>query len=145
MDEKGYSWAPSPHTADLAISITANSQSGLFMAAMEGLIGILELPERLPEPHQMQDYGLTAKTDSIENALVDFLNECIYLMEVEELIPHLLLVAEYSAGKLKAAIQCRRVTHEDRLYIGHIKAATYSDLEVTEVDGIYYARIIFDT
>ncbi len=145
MEEKGYIWAPSPHTADLAISITANSQAGLFMAAMEGLLGTLEIPESFPEPHQMQDYGLTAKTDSIENALVDFLNECICLMEVEELIPHLILVVEYSRGSLKAAIQCRRVTPKDRMFIGHIKAATYSDLEVTEVDGIYYARIIFDT
>ncbi len=145
MSDKTYNWAPSPHTADLAISISASDHAGLFMAAMEGLIGILELSSAEPEPNQITDYTLTQKSDSIENSLVDFLNECIFLMEVEELIPFELSMIEISDDVLRAAMRCRMVMPGDRPYVGHIKAATYSDLEVTEAGGIYYARIIFDT
>jgi SHS2 domain-containing protein len=145
MDEKSYSWAPSPHTADIAISIIADSHDGLFMAALEGLLGSLELPQCQPEPDQITDYTLTQKSGSIESNLVDFLNECIFLMEVEELIPFEFSVIEYSRGMLKAALKCREATRDDKMCIGHIKAATYSDLEVTELEGQYYARIVFDT
>ena len=145
MSESSYNWAPSPHTADLAIAISASDYAGLFHAALAGLIGSLEISADAPPPSGITEYTLHQESGGIESNLVDFLNECIYLMEVEDLVPYGLRSIAYSNHVLDAVLLCRPVGGEDSQTIGHIKAATYSDLEVKDVDGKYEAKIVFDT
>jgi len=140
-----YTWQPSPHTADLAIAISASEKGGLFYAALAGLLGILELDASTPAEQEMTEYGLTLKSYGIESSLVDFLNECVYLMEVEDLVPVGIHELTYGDDSLRAVLLCRPVIDADRPDIGHVKAATYSDLNVELSDGMYKAKIVFDT
>jgi len=140
-----YDWTPSPHTADLAIEITGDSREGLFHAALDGYVGSLGI-QKIPDTNvKVSEYGLDITVNDIEEALVDFLNECIYIVEVEELIPFQIKSVKFDGKNLDSVIQCRPIKKEERADSGHIKAATYAALEVTETDGIYRTRIIFDT
>ena len=76
---------------------------------------------------------------------MDFLNECIFQMEVEELIPFKLLSVQIDGREYDMVLHCRPATDEEMKNIGHIKAATYSALEVRQKDGRYSADLIFDT
>ncbi len=145
MHQPTYSWQPSPHTADLAIAIAATDHDGLFRAALDGLLGSIELDPAQPDEHEISEYGLNLKSYEIEAALVDFLNECIYLMEVEDLVPFRIHSISYDGDSLRSVIHCRPVRKSERNEIGHIKAATYSDLKVEKTDSEYRTRIIFDT
>ena len=145
MTEPSYKWAQSPHTADLAISISANHQSDLFRAAFDGLLGLQGIDANPPESGKHSEFNLEINVDEIENALVDFLSECIYVIEVEEVIPYEIEEVTYDGNVLIAKIRCRPIRNDERKELGHIKAATYSDLKVLKVEGHFTAKIIFDT
>jgi SHS2 domain-containing protein len=141
-----HSWKSSPHTADLAIEIESNDHAGLFHAAFEGLLGILEISlSALSESASITEHSLTEKFCSLEDGLVDFLNECIYLMDAEELIPYKIHWLALKADSLDAVLHCRDVSDEERSRVTHIKAATYSDLEIVRVGNLFRAKIILDT
>jgi SHS2 domain-containing protein len=145
MDESSYKWEPSPHTADLAVQISAKELPGLFHAALAGLLGSLEIDASVADDIRTVEYNLHISFNEPEAALVDFLNECIYLMEVEELVPVAIGSLKLHKNRLEAILNCRDATDRDMPEIGHIKAATYSDLQIENIDGMYHAKVIFDT
>jgi SHS2 domain-containing protein len=145
MGKSNYSWEPAPHTADLAISISSSDETGLFRAAFEGLLGIQGISTDPADVASQTEYNLEISVDEIENALVDFLNECIYVVEVEEEIPYAIKKINYDGKILAANLRCRPIRKDERRELGHVKAATYSDLKVIETDGVFGARIVFDT
>ena len=140
-----YSWKPVAHTADLAIAITASDHAGLFNAALEGLLGTIDLKTDSRDDEKTEEHRVNIGAKVIEETLVDFLNDCIYQMEVGEQVPFRLEDVEFNDGVLQAKLKSRPVREEERTEIGHIKAATYSALEVKINDGMYSATIIFDT
>jgi SHS2 domain-containing protein len=145
MSQPSYKWEPSPHTADLAIAIEAEEIADLFRAAFDGLLGLLEIPPGDSMESEILEHVLSMKFCAIEEGLVDFLNECIYLMDGEDLVPFRIGFLEYEPGELNAKFQCRQVADLERPRITHIKAATYSGLTVEQVGDVYRAKIIFDT
>ncbi|MFH1675441.1 MAG: archease [bacterium] len=144
MNEKKFDWKPSPHTADLAMTISAVTYDDLFRAALFGLLGTLEI-EIGSIPDRVTELRLTMASENIENALVDFLGECIYLMEVEDLIPFEIRSINFLDGNLDTVLVLRNAGKIDMGKIGHIKAVTYHDLNVIESDGVFRATIVFDT
>ncbi len=145
MTDHSYKWEPSPHTADLAIAIEGSDKNALFHAAFDGFLGIQDIDRSPDEFGKITEDNFEFETGEIENALVDFLNECIYVMEVEEVIPFKIIELNYDSKILTARIMCRNIRNDERRELGHIKAATYSDLQVIEVDGKLTAKIVFDT
>ena len=145
MPEMSYKWEPAPHTADLAIAIESSNQEGLFRAAFDGLLGLLEIPQQSQPGDEIIMHHLNQKFRSVEEGLVDFLNECIYLMDGEDLVPFKIESLEFHPDHLAAVFSCREVKEDERPRIAHIKAATYSDLAIEFAEGTYKTRIIFDT
>ena len=145
MPDSHYKWEPSPHTADLAIAVDSSDAAGLFHAAFEGLMGLLEISTNQPAGVDIIEHKLSQKFCAVEEGLVDFLNECIYLMDAEDLVPFRIHFLRYDSGELEATFHCRPVSQDERQRIMHIKAATCSDLSVQQVGNRYVAKIIFDT
>jgi len=145
MPDKNYRWEPSPHTADLAIAIESSDIEGLFRASFDGLLGLLEIEPEKSEGVTILEHKLNMKFCAVEEGLVDFLNECIYLMDGEDLLPFRIQFLNYSPGELEAVFHCRDVADVEKPRITHIKAATYSNLAVEQVGETYRAKIIFDT
>jgi SHS2 domain-containing protein len=145
MKETKYCWEPSPHTADLAIKIKASDKTLLFFAAFDGLLETLGLDRTPPNKKYIIECGVNLPEAEIEESLVDFLNECIYLMDAEDLVPFRIKTVKQEDNEIVAEIQCRGIKESDKGLLGHIKAATYSDLSVKEIDGNFEATIVFDT
>jgi SHS2 domain-containing protein len=145
MNSPGYRWEPSPHTADLAIAIEAVEPAGLFYAAFDGLMGLLQISLEPPSDSELIENGMEYISCAIEDGLVDFLNDCIYLMDAEDLVPFKIKSLQFSRGNLSATLTCRPLKDDERARITHIKAATYSNLSVEKIADRYKARIVFDT
>jgi SHS2 domain-containing protein len=145
MNSPDYTWEPSPHTADLAIAIEAAEPAGLFYAAFDGLLGLLQIPAEPPADSEIVENGIEYKSCAIEESLVDFLNDCIYLMDAEDMLPFKIKSLEFSRGNLNATLICRPLKDSEHPQVTHIKAATYSNLSVEKTGDRYKARIIFDT
>ncbi|HOL66119.1 MAG TPA: archease [bacterium] len=126
------------HPADVRVKVTGRSLEELFLSASQALISLLKPVKQEPAGKTV----LKLKASSIEELLVRFLGELIYLVEVHQKIP-----AEATAKiKKKSALYHLEATIE--LVRGQasreIKAATYHGLKVVQERGRYSCFIIFD-
>ena len=126
------------HTSEVQLQVGAESLAGLAAEAGRAL-GILLLRGAAPEP---AGEARTLEVSSVdrEALLVDWLNEILFLAEVELWVAVEFDVLEVSAVHLKAS--ARGVPVDDPPAL--VKAATFHGLAVEERDGGLHAEVIFD-
>jgi len=78
---------------------------------------------------------------STETLLVDFLSECLYLSDVNNEAYFDAQFKEFSDTELDALVFGTKITGFEEV---EIKAVTYHDLELEQVDGVWVATIVFD-
>ncbi|HOO45951.1 MAG TPA: archease [Deltaproteobacteria bacterium] len=127
------------HTADIGIHVVSENERGLFEEAARALIDILgaACPDKDLEHLRVAVEGLD-RTDT----LVRWLQELLYLIEVKDLRIFSLRVSTLQETFLEAEIE--GIHSPSRLRM-EIKAVTYHNLEIAEVDNRVQATIIFDT
>jgi len=125
------------HTADLAIRAYGRDTSELFANAAYGMFALMAEPS-VEAPAREREVSLEA-TD-YESLLVDWLNELIYLHEVEgetysqftfETLSPTTLKAQVTGGPTKSKTTA-------------IKAATFHELAIEETASGLVATIVFD-
>ncbi|MEN8242580.1 MAG: archease [Chloroflexota bacterium] len=124
------------HTADWALRVWAPNHAELFRQAAIGMnqLSELELDSTVP---LVEELSLAAI--DIESLLVSFLSELVFLGEQDDLgfdgfdlsIDRLRLLAKLSGGKIISQKK-------------EIKAVTYHNLEVIEIEGGFQVVIVFD-
>ncbi|PYQ55771.1 MAG: hypothetical protein DMF53_27395 [Acidobacteria bacterium] len=126
------------HTAEVQLQVRADSLAGLLAEAGRAL-GALLLRGRAAEP---SGEARTIEVDSVdrEALLVDWLNEIIFLAEVERWIAVEFNGLEASEIHLKASARGVAVDEPPAL----VKAATFHGLAVEERAGGLQAEVIFD-
>ena len=125
------------HTADLAIRVYGRDMSELFANAAHGMFALMAEPS-VEEPAREREVSLEA-TD-YEGLLVDWLNELIYLHEVEGETYSQFAIKTLSPTELKAQVTGGPTKNKTKA----IKAATFHELEVVKTDKGYQATIVFD-
>ena len=137
------------HTADARLKIEASTLPELFEVAMEGMMSIAK-ESRIK--NQACPTGLFRRESKIKRSieirspdktalLVDFLNEVLYQMHVNEEIYNEVIFLEFSEIKLKAEIYGQKVDEFDE----DIKAVTYHEAEVIKNDdGNFETVIVLD-
>ena len=125
------------HTADLAIRAYGQDMQELFANAAHGMFALMAEPSA-EEPAREREVSLEA-TD-YEGLLVDWLNELIYLHEVEGETYSQFAIETLSPTELKAQVTGGPTKIKTRA----IKAATFHELEVVKTDKGYQATIVFD-
>jgi SHS2 domain-containing protein len=129
------------HTGDIGIRVWADNLKGLFAEAARALFDIItdrkKVAVRLKREVSVQGSGK-------EELLVAWLNELLYLHEVEGL-----LFCDFALSQIeKQSLQ--GVAKGEKFQEGHhriktaIKAVTYHLLQIKEHDGLWQAQIIFD-
>ncbi len=124
------------HTADWALEVWAPSLEALLEQAARGMYALART-QLQPEPRVTRTFTLTFEDP--ETLLVDFLNELLYLEEVEGLgfdTFHLHL----ENGKLKARVEGAPIQRMEKL----IKAATFHNLRVEQGPEGWRATVVFD-
>ena len=126
------------HTADRAIEAWGSTPGELFEQAARGLFSLLS-EEDAPGPLAYRQVEL--EVPDLETALVDWLNELLYLSEAEGE-----MFADFQVSLDGGKLHARVGGHAGRPTAAAVKAATYHGLRVQQDEaGVWRARIVFDT
>ena len=134
--ERWHRWVD--HTAEVQLQVGAESLAGLAVEAGRAL-GLFLLRGRSPKPvGEARTIGVLSVDR--EALLVDWLNEILFLAEVERWVAVDFEVVEASSQRLEASARGVPVDEPPAL----VKAATFHGLAVEESDGGFQAEVIFD-
>jgi SHS2 domain-containing protein len=129
------------HTGDIRIRVWAGDVKGLFQEAARALFDIItdrkKVVARLKREVAVQGSGR-------EELMVAWLNELLYLHEVESLLFCDFALSEIEQGSVKGVAMGEKFQEDRHLIKTAVKAVTYHLLEVKEKDGRWQAQIIID-
>ena len=125
------------HTADLALKVHGHNLKEVFINAACGLFSLMADLENLA-PSVSREVHLEAPDR--ESLLVDWLNELLYLHEVEEETYTRFEIETLSSTALSATVWATKVKASKLT----VKAATFHDLEIRETEDGYMTTVVFD-
>lgn len=126
------------HRADLKIRVFGKTREELFRNALIAMSDSLR--PKIPNP-KSQISKIRIKSANLETLLVDFLNEVLYLTQVNKEVYNNISFKKISDTEIEANLSGQRVESFDE----DIKAVTYHNLDVhQEKSGTWQATILFD-
>ncbi len=128
------------HTADLALKVHGHSLKEVFINAACGLLSLMANLEGLEGLEPTISREISLESLDYEALLVDWLNELLYLHEVEEEIYTRFEIKALSPTALSAIIWGTKMTAS----LLAVKAATFHDLEIRETEAGYLTTVVFD-
>ncbi len=129
------------HTADIGIVAYGADIKQVFANAALGLFHLMAELEDLKEDIQ-RDLSLSA--EDVEILLVEWLNELIYIFDVEHIIFKRFEIDELTGNQIKARCFGEKIRPSEHKLKREIKAATYHMLRISKEDGGYKVQVIFD-
>jgi len=128
------------HTADIGVAARGKSLAELFCAAAQGVRHLLTSSRCSSE--LTCDIELTC--NDLEELLVSWLQEILYLFEAERFLPAEFTIRSVSTKHLTATVHGCRFDPERHQLEREIKAVTYHRLRVDCSDGMWQADIYLD-
>ena len=125
------------HTADVAIRVWGSDVAELFANAAYGMTCQLADPDNVRPSIERE---IAAQGEDLEMVLVEWLSELLYLEERDGLLFTEFDIHEVTSRGVEALARGGPV----ETYQGHIKAVTFSELEITETDRGFETTIVFD-
>jgi SHS2 domain-containing protein len=129
------------HTGDLGIRIWATDIKGLFQEAACALFTIIT---DLDKVRVRENRKITVEASTLDELLVAWLSELLYLYEVEGLLFCEFRLSEIDERSLKGVAMGEEFLEGRHEIKTSIKAVTYHQLEIKEHDGLWQAQVIFD-
>jgi SHS2 domain-containing protein len=132
------------HTADIGIVAYGKTKREVFINAAKGMFEIIAGENRELKENFYDKIKLEAK--SLEDLLIAWLNELLYISEVKLVILNKFKIKELSDGQIKAEIGGTKINHLSIRVKREVKAVTYHRLEIKkdEESGLWRAQVIFD-
>lgn len=129
------------HTADVGIAAFGPDLKGVFVAAARGLFNLMADLDHLREDECVE---VTVEAEDIESLLVAWLNELLFVFDVEHLLLRTFEIDEISDNRVEARCRGERFDPErHRLKLG-VKAATYHQVRVERTNDGYRAQVVVD-
>ena len=125
------------HTADLAIRVRGRTLADLFANAACGMAAQVAVPRDVA-PTVTEQINLEAQ--DVETLLVAWLGELLYLGERQGCVFTEFDVAEVTGTRIRATVRGRPVAE----HVGHIKAVTFSELDIARSDEGFETTVVFD-
>jgi SHS2 domain-containing protein len=129
------------HTADLGIRVWADDIKGLFEEAARAFFDIITDLTKV-EAHLQRK--VSVRGSSLEEMMVAWLSELLYLHEVEGLLFCDFRLTEIDEGKIRGLARGEEFDEGRHPIKTEVKAVTYHQLEIKEKDGRWQAQVIFD-
>jgi SHS2 domain-containing protein len=122
------------HTSEVEVALQAASEAGIFAEAAVAFAELVGDQEGQPAARVIE-------LDGSDRALllVDWLNELVFLAEVERFVPGRVTAFELTGDGLRAALEGRR--GEPRHLV---KAVTLNKLRFEQVGGAWHAVVVLD-
>jgi SHS2 domain-containing protein len=125
------------HTADVAIRVWGQDLVELFANAAYGMASMLaDLEELVPTVSRTIDL----EAEDVEILLVDWLSELLFLGERDNLVFARVDRLEVAPNRLGATVLGGSVQEQRR----HIKAVTFSELDIRQTNKGYETVVVFD-
>lgn len=133
------------HTADIGIIAYGKNKREIFVNAAKGMFKII-VGNNSGLANENISYKITLKAESLEDLLVAWLNELIYISETKLAILNKFNIKELSNNNIKAEVEGIKINRSGLKIEKEIKAVTYHCLEIKKIteSGLLSARIIFD-
>jgi SHS2 domain-containing protein len=129
------------HTADIGIVAYGADLREAFANAAYGMFSLMADLEQVRE--ETSRY-IEAEAGDRESLVVSWLNELLYMFDVERIIFKRFDVLELTNTRLKADAYGEKVDASRHELKSGVKAATYHMLKVSEDNGRCRIRVIFD-
>ena len=129
------------HTADIGLTIHGDTLNSLFEHAGEGFFYLITDTGKI-EPRVERQIQLAG--EALERLLVDWLDELLYLFEVDHLLCKEFRVESVGPQGLKATVKGEHLREGVHVIKTVIKAVTYHQIQVKETQRGWRAQIIFD-
>jgi SHS2 domain-containing protein len=129
------------NTADIGIIAYGADIKQVFANAALGLFNLMADLDNLKEDTKRQ---IELSAEDVEVLLVEWLNELIYISDVEHIIFKRFEINELSSTQLRATCFGEKIKPGQHRLKREIKAATYHMLRLNKEDGSYKVQIIFD-
>ncbi len=132
------------HAADLGVEVTARTLVGLFVECLRAQTDCMTRLESI-DTNEVRTVAISAP--GLEQLLVEFLSEAIYLHETEGLV---LCGAELDIDKVNEGWSLTGRVHGEVFDLPRhglktlLKAVTYHQLALRRHGGYWTARVIFD-
>ena len=127
------------HTADTGLVAHGNSLAEAFANAAYGLFSIIAEIDKVRETESRQ---VEVSAEDAEALLFNWMNELIYIFEVEHLLLREFDIFEFGGNNLKATCRGERYDPARHELKTGVKSATY---HILEVDGERNrVQVIFD-
>ena len=120
------------HTGDLGIRVWAADIKGIFQETARALFDIITDLDKV-EVHL--DLEVAVKGSGQEELLVAWLNELLYLYEVEDLLLCDFTITEIDEGSIKGVAMGEEFDEDRHDIKTSIKAVTYHQVEIQGQDG----------
>ena len=129
------------HTADLGISVRGKDINNMFENAGLALFDVILNAEKIEEK---KSYDISLDSNTIEDLMVNWLSELIYVFESEELVFKRFNIIINEKNKLHLSAVCygevfNKIKHGSKI---DVKAITYHNLNIDKEKN--EARILFD-
>ncbi len=134
-------WTEIEHGADIGLIAESESVNGLFQSAAEGMISLM-LDTRTVAP--VCSRTVKAEGPDTETLLVGWLEEILFLLEVEGFAPHHAGEVTFESGAVTGTVEGEEFDSDKHEHLHSIKAVTWHGLKVTKENGVYKVRVIFD-
>ncbi len=138
-----------PHTADIKIRVYGTTVEELFRHALIGMFQVIGpqtkactvrdgrlVCDSLPEHHDIH-----IESPDRDALLVDFLSEALYLSDVHNEAYLNAIMHTVTETTVSATLQGIKVTGFE---VVEIKAVTYHELHIHQVDDMWQTDIVFD-
>jgi len=129
------------HTADIGIVAYGADIKQVFANAAIGLFSLMAELHDLKEDVQRK---LELSAEDVEILLVEWLNELIYIFDVEHILFKRFEIDKLSNTEIKANCFGEKIQPGQHKLKREIKAATYHMLRISKEDGGYKVQVIFD-
>jgi SHS2 domain-containing protein len=129
------------HTADTGIVAYGGDMREAFANAAYGMFSLMADLKQVKE--ETSRY-VEADAGDRESLVVSWLNELLYMFDVEGIVFKRFDILEITNTRLKADVYGEKAEASRHVLKGGVKAATYHMLKVAEDRGRWRIRVIFD-
>lgn len=129
------------HTADIGIVSYGVDIKQVFSNAALGLFSLIIEPGSVKENMQRE---IKISSQDRESLLVEWLNELIYIFDVEHIVFERFEFDALNNRELKARCFGDKINPKQQTIKREVKAATYHMLAINKENNGYKAQVIFD-
>lgn len=132
------------HTADVGLELEAPDLKAAFEQAAASMFDLMCDLDSVGDDVR-RTVRIRARDGDLENMMVRWLSELLYVFATEALLLSRFDVRELTNGVVEADVAGEQFDSGRHAIKTEVKAVTYHDMVVDQVEGAWHVRVIFDT